>query len=123
MSLRPSIIPLVPPQTQRIARLAFPRGNLYLTLRDELPALFTDEQFTDLFPERGKPAQAPWRLALVTLLQYAEGLSDRRTAEAVRSRIDWKYLLSLELDDPGLSNFAAKCRETHRSCVNSGNAF
>jgi len=101
MSLRPLPIPPVPQETVRVARAAFPKGNLYMTLRDELPDLFSDELFAGLFPERGKPAHAPWRLALATLLQYAEGLSDRRAAEALRSRIDWKYLLSLELEDPG----------------------
>jgi len=101
MSLRPLPIPPVPQETVRVARAAFPKGNLYMTLRDQLPALFTDDLFADLFPGRGKPAQAPWRLALATILQYAEGLSDRRAAESVRSRIDWKYLLSLELEDPG----------------------
>src|SRR5258708_35408219 len=57
--------------------------------------------FVALFPRRGQPAEAPWRLALVTVIQYMEGLSDRQTAEAVRERIDWKYALSLELSDPG----------------------
>jgi transposase len=46
-----------------------------------------------LFPSRGQPAEAPWRLALVTLMQYAEGLTDRQAADAVRTRIDWKYVL------------------------------
>ena len=44
---------------------------------------------------------APWRLALVTVFQFQEGLSDRQAAEAVRGRIDWKYALSLELTDAG----------------------
>ena len=57
--------------------------------------------FQDLFSRRGQPAEAPWRLALVTLLQFAEGLSDRQAADAVRRCIDWKYLLALELTDPG----------------------
>src|SRR4029453_6273905 len=43
----------------------------------------------------------PARLALATVLQFAEGLSDRQAADAVRSRIDWKYVLGLELTDPG----------------------
>lgn len=60
-----------------------------------------DEDFHDLFPVRGQPAEAPWRLALVTLMQYAEGLTDRQAADAVRTRIDWKYVLSLELTDTG----------------------
>ncbi len=68
MSLRPSSIPPVPLETQRVARVAFSKGNLYLTLREELPALFTDELFAALSPDHGKPAQAPWHLALTTLL-------------------------------------------------------
>jgi transposase len=101
MSLQPTPVPPVPAETARVARLAFPRGHLYLQIRDQLPACFTDEQFQDLFPTRGRPAEAPWRLALVTLLQFAENLSDRQAADAVRSRLDWKYLLGLELTDPG----------------------
>ena len=102
MLLRPQQpIPPVPDDTARIARAAFRARNPYLTLRDRLGTLFTDADFADLFPKRGQPAYAPWRLALVTLLQFREGLSDRQAAEAVRARIDWKYLLALDLDDPG----------------------
>jgi transposase len=68
---------------------------------DELGMLFRDEQFADLFPRVGQPAETPVRLALVTLLQFMEGLTDRQAAEAVRLRIDWKYLLCLELRDRG----------------------
>ncbi len=102
MSLRPQQpIPSVPEDTARIARAAFGTRNPYLILRDRLGALFTDADFADLFPKRGQPAYAPWRLALVTLMQFREGLSDRQAAEAVRGRIDWKYLLALDLADPG----------------------
>ena len=72
-----------------------------MRLRDELHVIYTDESFADLFPMRGQPAESPGRLALVTVLQFAEGLSDRQAADAVRSRIDWKYLLGLELRDAG----------------------
>jgi Transposase domain (DUF772) len=34
-------------------------------------------------------------------MQYAEGLTDRQAADAVRTRIDWKYALSLEITDSG----------------------
>src|SRR5437867_10222502 len=98
MSLRPTPVPPVPEATARTAHAAFPRGNLYLRLRDEFPTFFTDTDLAELFAAEGRPAQTPWRLALVVLLQFAENLSDRQAAEAVRSRIDWKYLLSLELD-------------------------
>jgi transposase len=91
----------VPAETARVARLAFRRGHPYLALRDALETLFTDATFQDLFATRGRPAEAPWRLALVSLLQFAENLSDRQAADAVRSRLDWKYLLSLELTDAG----------------------
>ncbi len=102
MSLRPQQpLPPVPDDTARIARAAFRTRNPYLILRDRLGTLFTDADFADLYPKRGQPAYAPWRLALVTLLQFREGLSDRQAAEAVRARIDWKYLLALDLADPG----------------------
>jgi transposase len=99
--LRPMLIESVPPETVRVASAAFPKGHRYLQLADELDTLFTDEAFLALFPTHGQPAQPPWRLALVTLLQFAEGLSDRQAANAVRSRIDWKYVLRLELTDAG----------------------
>ena len=101
MSLRPTVSADVPTSTATVARAAFPRGNPYLRLRDALGTVFSDAQFAPLFPSRGQPAEVPWRLALVTVLQFAENLSDRRAAEAVRGRIDWKYLLGLELADPG----------------------
>jgi transposase len=101
MSLHPDPWGPVPEETARVARAAFPKGTLYLHLRDELGPLYDDALFADLFPSRGQPAEAPWRLALVTVLQFAEDLPDRQAAEAVRSRIDWKYLLGLELTDSG----------------------
>src|SRR4051812_28861262 len=101
MSLRPETRTEVPSSTAAVARAAFPRGNPYLRLRDALGSVFSDAQFAPLFPSRGQSAETPWRLALVTVLQFAENLSDRRAAEAVRGRIDWKYLLGLELADPG----------------------
>src|SRR3954468_10006258 len=105
MSLRLlQLVPSVPDDTARIARAAFPRGNPYVLLRDRLGPVFDDAGFADLYPQRGQPAYTPWRLALVTLLQFREGLSDRQAAEAVRARIDWKYLLSLDLADAGFDH-------------------
>jgi hypothetical protein len=63
---------------------AFPKGNIYLRLRDEIGPLFDDAMFAALFPERGQPAAHPWRLAPMTVMQFMEGLSDRQCAEAVR---------------------------------------
>jgi transposase len=101
MSLHPHIIVPVPEETARVARAAFPKGHPYLTFRDALGTLFQDEDFSALFPGRGQPGLPPWQLALVTIMQFRENLADRQAAEAVRARIDWKYLLSLELTDPG----------------------
>ena len=119
MSLRPEAIPPIPEETARVARAAFPRGNTYMRMRDDLGIFYRDEDFAALFPSRGQPAVAPWRLALILVLQFAEGLSDRQAADAVRSRIDWKYALSLELTDPG---FDASVLSEFRSRLVAGGA-
>jgi transposase len=101
MSLRLEPIGSIPAETVRVARAAFPKGTVVTRLRDEFSALYQDEDFRDLYPARGQPGLPPWRLALVTVLQFSEHLSDRQAADAVRARIDWKYALGLELTDPG----------------------
>jgi transposase len=116
MCLHPHSVDPVPKETARVANAAFSKGTTYMTMRDELGAIFEDEDFAHLFPSRGQPAMAPWRLALVTIMQFAEGLSDRQAADAVRARIDWKYALSLELADSGfdasvLSEFRSRLLE------------
>lgn len=93
----------IPEETQRVARAAFPKGNPYMCLRDEMGSLYEDNVFAPLFSVMGQPALAPWRLAWVTVMQFAEGLTDRQAADAVRGRIDWKYVLGLPLDDPGFN--------------------
>jgi len=101
MSLRPNGLTQIPAETSRVARAAFPKGCLAMRARDALGPLFTDEQFAELFAARGRPAWSPARLALVLVLQFVEGLTDRQAADAVRARLDWKYALGLDLDDPG----------------------
>ncbi len=91
----------VPAETVRIARAAFPKGNAYLTIRDELGMIYRNELFGGLFSKTGQPGESPLVLMLVTILQFAEELTDRQAADAVRSRIDWKYLLGLPLEDAG----------------------
>ncbi len=113
MSMYPHEIGAIPAETVRVARAAYPKGSLAMRLRDELGGIYRDEHFVALFPSRGQPAEAPWRLALVLVLQYVDGLTDRQAADAVRGRIDWKYALGLELTDPGmdasvLSEFRAR---------------
>ena len=113
MSMRPRPSHAVPAMTAQVARAAFPKGCLAIRIRDALGELFDDGQFVGLFGVRGRPALSPARLALVSVLQFAEGLSDRQAADAVRGRIDWKYALGLELADTGfdasvLSEFRAR---------------
>lgn len=116
MSLPPLSSVTIPTDTSRVAKAVFPKGNIYIRMRDELGTLYSDAVFAPLFSRRGQPALAPWRLALISVMQFVEGLTDRQAADAVRSRIDWKYALSLELTDPGfdfsvLSEFRSRLIE------------
>lgn len=81
MSLHPQPMPDVPEETARIAHAAFPKGNIYIRMRDKVGVFFTDEQFAALFSERGQPAFSPWRLALISIMQFVEDLSDRQAAK------------------------------------------
>ena len=101
MSMSPRELGTIPEETARVAHAACPKGTLAMRLRDALGELYQDEPFAALYPLEGQPAYEPWRLAVVTVLQYAEGLTDRQAANAVRERIDGKYSLGLELTDPG----------------------
>jgi transposase len=101
MSLHPQELPPIPEETRRLARAAFPRGNVSRRLRDERSAISDDPRCAPLFPPRGQPAASPWRLAVTTVMPCAEGVSDRPAADAGRSRSDWKEVLRLELTDPG----------------------
>jgi len=89
MAMHPSSIDAIPEETARVARAAFRKGTLLMRVRDEIGVLYDDTMFATLYEARGQSAMAPWRLALVTLFQVLENLSDRQAAEAVRSRIDW----------------------------------
>jgi transposase len=116
MSRHPQKLPEIPEETARIAKILFPKGNKYMWLRDELDTIYKDEQFTSLYPKSGQPAEQPWRLAMMSIIQYIENYTDRQAAEALKARIDLKYALSLELTDPGfdfsvLSEFRSRLME------------
>jgi len=122
MTVKPAPIPPIPEQTKTVAEAAFPMGNVYMQMRDEIGSIYEDELFVELYSKEGQPGWSPWRLALVTIMQFAENLSDRQTAEAVRARLDWKYALSLELTDPGfhysiLSEFRARLVDSQQSQI------
>jgi len=91
----------IPAETVRVAQAAFRKGAVAMGMRDLLGGFVTDHDLDRVYLLRGRPVEAPWRMALVTVLQLMEGLSDRQAADAVRRRSDWTYALSLELTDPG----------------------
>ncbi len=99
--MKPHGLEPIPEETEHIAKRACPKGTLAMHLRDALGPIYSDEAFAHLFPKRGKGALSPASLAMVTVLQAMEGLTDRQAAEAVRMRLDWKYALGLELSDEG----------------------
>jgi transposase len=120
MTMWPRSSSTIPAGTTQVARKAFPKDCLAIRIRDALGELFEDAQFAGLFAVRGRPAVSPARLALVLVLQFAEGRSDRQAADAVRARIDWKYALGLELTDTGfdasvLSEFRARLVDGDRA--------
>src|ERR1035438_6358379 len=113
MSIQPQPWPEVPADTARVARSAFRKGALAIRARDELGAWYHDEAFGAVYGVRGKPGISPAQLAMVTVLQFTENLTDRQAADAVRGRLDWKYCLGLPLEDEGfdfsvLSEFRAR---------------
>ncbi len=119
MSLQPQVVYLVPDETARVARAAFPKGNVYLRMRDALGMIYDDPTFAKLFPRSGQPAESPFRLALTLVMQFAENLSDAQAADAVRGRLDWKYALGLELTDP---DFDASVLSEFRTRLIAGGA-
>lgn len=113
MSLSRYTLLRVPLSTAKVAHAVFPQGNIYLQMRDTLGDLYPHEMFAPVYAAEGQPGLARCQLALVSMLQFAENLSDRQVTEAVRARIDWKYVLGLDLKDQGfhlsvLSEFWAR---------------
>ncbi len=101
MSMQPCPWPEVPAGTARVARKAFRKGTLAIRARDELGSWYDDGAFAGAYGARGKPGISPAQLAMVSVLQFTENLTDRQAADAVRGRLDWKYCLGLSLEDEG----------------------
>ena len=111
--MQPRPWPEVPAGTVRVAKMAFPKGTLAIRARDELGSWYDDAAFAGGYGARGRPGISPAQLAMVTVLQFAENLTDRQAADGVRGRLDWKYCLGLALEDEGfdfsvLSEFRAR---------------
>jgi hypothetical protein len=103
MSVQPRSWPEPAPEVGAAVRAAYRRREppLPVVVRDRLGELFPDAEFAPGFGVRGRPGWSPGRLALVTVLQMAENLTDRQAADAVRDKISWKYALGLDLEDEG----------------------
>jgi transposase len=103
MSVQPQPWPEPAPEVAAAVRAAYRRREppLPVVVRDRLGELFPDAEFAPAFGVRGRPGWSPGRLALVTVLQMAENLTDRQAADAVRDKISWKYALGLDLEDEG----------------------
>jgi len=103
MSVQPQSWPEPAPEVAAAVRAMYRRRQppLPVTVRDRLGELFPDAEFAPGFGVRGRPGWSPGRLALVTVLQMVENLTDRQAADAVRDKISWKYALGLGLDDEG----------------------
>ena len=91
----------IPAQTVAVVRAACPGGTRVTRVRDTLGPVFDDGEFVGWFAAEGRSAVPPGLLALVCVLQAMEDLTDRDAADAVRTRMDWKYALGLTLDDTG----------------------
>src|SRR5215468_2977545 len=107
MPLTPDPIPPLPEVTKQVAHAAFPQGNRSMQMRDHLGSLYTDSDVAALVPSRGHAAEAPWRLAVVTIWHLGEQRTDRPAADAVRRRIDWKYGVSWDRQDSGFAHTVA----------------
>lgn len=119
MSLQPRPGAEIPALTVRVARASNPHTTTAMWIRDRLDGLF-DEDFTAWYPRDGRPGLSPAQLATICVPQYALNLSDRQAAEAVRCRIEFKYALGLDLEDPGfhrsvLSDFRDRLAEGDRA--------
>jgi hypothetical protein len=119
MSMFPQLWPEVPAGTARVARAAFRKGSLAIRVRDELGAWCQDADFAGVYQAAGRPGISPAQLAMVSVLQFAENLTDRQAADAVRGRLDWKYCLGLELDDDGF-DFSVLSQLLGRGLVAAG---
>jgi len=93
---------VIPEQTAAVARAAFPKPNTIMRMRDTFGSLFSNQDFAHLYHAEGAPAFSPARLALISIFQFAEGLSDAQAAMSVAARIDWKYALALPVTAPAI---------------------
>lgn len=113
MSLRSPAAYIIPEDTEQAARASFPKGHPLMRIADEFGLLYSNFQFSSLFSHTGQPALDPARLALITVFQFMEGLSDEQAVDAVRGHLAWKYALALPLhysgfDSSVLSEFRAR---------------
>lgn len=71
---------VVPPLTVPMARASNPRGTAAMWVRDQLDGQFSDADFAGWHPADGRRGLSPARMALVSVLQYAENLTSRQVS-------------------------------------------
>ena len=77
-------------------------NSIYAVLHRECQRLFPDEMFADLFAADGRRSVPPMIVAVVTVLQRLEGLSDREAVDRFTFDVRWKYAAGgLDFDHPG----------------------
>jgi transposase len=104
MSLRSPAAYIIPEDAEQAARASFPKGHPLMRIADEFGLLYSNSQFSTLFSPTGQPALDPARLALITVFQFMEGLSDEQAVDAVRGHLAWKYALALPLHYSGFDS-------------------
>lgn len=122
MSLKCKPIAPIPPDTQALGGRLLAPSDPYRLIGEQLADFVCDSDFVDLYADEGKPAESPALLAMVTVFQFMENLSDRQAAAMVVKRIDWKYALHLALTDDGfnysvLSEFRQRLLQHHQEAL------
>src|SRR5512133_920954 len=123
-----ALFPSIPASTVRAARALYGRGHLYLRLGDRLNHLASKLDQDIFATELGQNKTA--LLAVLTIIQYAEKLTDVEMAEAIQQRMDLRYALHLatpspRLDPHSLCDFRSKilndpkCRSLFQEMFNT----
>jgi transposase len=103
--VKQSPLELIPAETKRAARAVFHSSNWYIRIGDQLHHVLAGIPSKCLTANGSRPAEFSALLALITIFQIHEHLSDLQAEDAGRMRIDWKYALHLPMFHPGLQAY------------------
>lgn len=117
MSLKDLFPKSIPEATRAVVEQFLSEDSVYWLVGQEGDQIIRDADFEDMYSDEGRPGINPVVLSFVTVFQYLEKLPDRRAAEMVRVRLDWKYALRQELDWSGF-NYSDLCNFRKRLLEN-----